>query len=211
MGLQAAFDLELSSKDETKLSRLRAMAIQQLKAGVKSHRHPWHTGVVSTIDGERPRVRTVVLQAVEDHPLCLRFHTDVRSTKIDQLRQKPQVEWLFYEPSTRIQLRAETSASIVTQGDTWISAWNKTSLSSRRCYLGPQPPGTETSGPSHNLPDALLGRDPTHKESEPGQSNFAIIECVVQSLEWLYLKQSGHLRCSFANLDNSWTETWIAP
>lgn len=211
MVLQSAFELELSSDPDATLRRIRAMIVQQLIAATKTHRHPWHLGSVASCEGKRPRSRTVVLRAVQDEPLILRFHTDKRSMKTGQLAANPNVEWLFYEPSTRIQLRVGCSAEVVSSGDEWSHAWEKTSLASRRCYLGPFAPGSITEGASHNLPGHLLDRDPTHEESLPGAENFVIVRCAVEELEWLYLKHSGHLRCRFAKSGELWSENWIAP
>lgn len=212
LSLQSAFDLELSTVDTTLLQRLRKLVIQQLKAATQSHRHPWHVAVVATCQGAEPRVRNVVLRSVGDVPLTLRFHTDLRSQKTEQIAVNSNLEWLFYEHKTRIQIRLRSQARIVTQGSQWQAAWEATSLPSRRCYLGPYAPGTVCEEPNVNLPSGMEHRNPSQEESHAGMQNFAIVNCQIERMEWLYLRHDGHLRCSFErDAQDLWNASWLAP
>ena len=212
MGLQAALESEFSSVDESTLPRIRDMIIQQLKAATKSFRHHWHNGIIASVDDGDPKLRTVVLRGVADNPLSLRFHTDLRSEKVAQLQSNPSVEWLFYHPATRFQLRAAAYAEVQIKGDAFDEAWFNTGVKSRRCYLGPFAPGARCEVVEHNLPPKLLNRDPTEEESEAGRKNFAIVQCVVRRLELLFLKHDGHIRCGFSCLDSGdWNNEWLAP
>ena len=210
MGLQAAFESEFSSIDESTLIRVQDMIVQQLVAATKSYQHQWHNGIVATVHNGQPKARTVVLRGVTEDPLALRFHTDIRSAKVAQLQAAPSVEWLFYHPVTRFQLRVAASAIVQTSGDVFEKAWSKTSVKSRRCYLGPFPPGAQCESPVHNLPAELIDRDPTREESEAGRKN-AIVQCAVDRIELLYLKHDGHIRCAFSRVEGEWSHDWLAP
>ncbi|NBR79124.1 MAG: pyridoxamine 5'-phosphate oxidase, partial [Alphaproteobacteria bacterium] len=58
-----------------------------LERGAADRRSAFHTPTVATIglDG-RPRLRTIVLRACDTANRSLRFHTDARSDKINELR-----------------------------------------------------------------------------------------------------------------------------
>lgn len=211
MGLQAAFDLELGHPPEEQLSRLFNMCIQQLQAAPKSHKHPWHLGVIATVNDARPHLRTVVLRHSTPEPLTLRCHTDMRSPKVAHLESNARLEWLFYQPSTRIQLRCSGWGKIIRDGETWERAWKATNLSSRRCYLAPHAPGEAADAASINLPAELSSRDPTQEESEQGAVNFGLVECGIDRLDWLYLKHTGHVRFQANLSDGTWNPIWATP
>lgn len=215
--LQTAFDAALSQIDGGSPMELLATITRELRAATKSYRHPWHLTSVATLESvansPRPSVRTVVLRQMELDPLRLRFHTDRRSPKLEQLAANPWCEMLFYEYSTRIQLRMLCRVQFETSGECWETAWSQTSLSSRRCYLAPFPPGKSVDSPHSNLPDFLLDRDPEQEESEAGRENFAVVHCEPTKIDWLYLKHSGHVRAGFEHEQNTseWTGAWLCP
>lgn len=211
MSLLSGFEQELARQDDSLLERLRSRIFLQLQKAPRSYRHPWHLGTVASVDGRQARARVVVLQAVQTPDLLLRFHTDCRANKVDQLRNSPGVEWLFYQPASRIQLRLTCQANVLTSGPDWEEAWQKTVLQSRRCYLAPLPPATRVSGPSVNLPAGMEQRHPTAEESEAGRENFAIVLCQVQTIDWMFLHHNGHLRCLIDHQNGQWHTAWATP
>lgn len=211
MSLLSGFELELTQQDDSLLERLRHRIFQQLLKAPKSFRHPWHQGTVASVDGQQARARIVVLQAVEAPDLKLRFHTDRRASKVGQLELAPRIEWLFYQPASRIQLRLTGEAEVLTSGPDWESAWKNTVLQSRRCYLAPLPPATPVPDISVNLPAGMENRHPSAEESEAGRANFAIVNCRIQALDWMFLHHNGHLRCLIENQNGQWQTAWATP
>ncbi|MFN3192792.1 MAG: pyridoxamine 5'-phosphate oxidase family protein [Aureliella sp.] len=211
MALRSAFEQSLGDLGANALERVFAMAVQQLQAAPRSHRHPWHIGAVATTNGSAASVRSVVLRATSTDPLALRFHTDARSPKVEELREHASLEWLFYEPSSKIQLRVACTAEVLQSGDQWETAWAKTTLPSRRCYLAPSAPGERKESPNVNLPEHLADKDPSEAESEIGKANFAIVQCAVERIDWLYLRHNGHLRAMFTRHDDDWEMDWSTP
>jgi hypothetical protein len=168
---------------------------------VASHRHPWRLAALAT---PQPDVRNVVLRHADRESLTLCFHTDVRSPKAACV--PGPLAALFYDPFEKVQVR------INGHGD-WAdetlkrARWESSQLSSRKCYLAPDAPGTPSDVPTPNLPSGLLGREPTAEEAEPGYQNFGTIVLKVATLDWLKLAYSGHVRARFTQEG----ATWAAP
>ena len=212
MSFAENFEPSLELDPDQALTDLHRVIMEQLVAAAKTADHPWHIGALSTVRGTAPESRSVVLRGVHNSPLALRCHTDLRSPKTEQIESNPNIQWLFYEGSTRMQLRVKGIASIVREGTEWQAAWDRSGLPSRRCYLAPFAPSAVTPEQTPNLPDNLRYRQPTAEESNAGQDNFGIVMSEVQSFEWLYLRHSGHVRAGFQLMANGdWTANWLAP
>lgn len=214
MGLRTAFDLQMES--EIPLSGLDSLIWQSLSEGAKSSEHPWNLGYLSTIDGlardsVRPRSRTVVLREANRQTLTIDCHTDVRSDKVRQLTAQSQpspVSWLFYEASTKIQLRLDGVAEVVND-DEADGAWQKTMLQTRSSYLSIRTPGERSEG------DQAPGTDDrvvSQAESERGRANFRIVRMHVIHADWLCLRREGHLRAKIDyNADGKAEVYWVVP
>ncbi|MDV6032929.1 MAG: hypothetical protein F9B45_23155 [Phycisphaera sp. RhM] len=196
MGLRATFDRLLQS--DRPLVEMDDLIWQSLRNASDSSNHPWSLGAFSTIDSAhpqfpRPECRTVVLRHADQDRRTIDFYTDVRSDKIRQLNSGHSpalVCWMFYEPSTKIQLRLDGTAEILdgTQAD---RAWEQTPLQSRSAYLSLRRPGDHVDGPR---PPDTSDRTVSQAASERGRANFRIIRTTVLRVDWLYLRDAGHVR-----------------
>ena len=212
MGLQAAFDLLLAS--EAALHGLDALIWQSLAAAATSAEHPWANGCLTTISmigDERPcpSSRTVVLRRCDVAQRTIDCHTDMRSSKVNQLEScGAAVCWLFYHPSTKIQLRLQGSARIINdkQAD---AEWETVSLLSRSAYLSVEPPGKAVAT---SQPPSTDDRFVEQEESERGRENFRLIRTQVETVDWLYLRQGGHVRASLEyGGKGSVQKAWLVP
>jgi 3-hydroxyisobutyrate dehydrogenase len=88
-------------------------------------------------------------------------------------------------------------------------AWQKTALSSRRCYLTHQSPLSFSSIPKSGLSPEIEQEKFTIEESEVGQQYFGIVSIHVQSIEWLWLHHAGHRRAYFDYEQDSYS--WMIP
>lgn len=184
---------------------------ERLSAGARDRRSAWHTPVVASSVGDEARARVVVLRGADAAARRLRFHTDARAAKADELRARPRVELLFYDPAANLQLRARGDARVETHGAEPDSAWAATRMFGRRCYLAPQPPGAQVAEPHSGLPAELEAREPTPAESEAGRSNFAVVLVTLDRLEWLHLAHGGHRRGVLAWTGSEWQGQWLLP
>ncbi len=182
--------------------------IQLVNGAIKS-RSPFHTSCVATINNGEVSTRTVVLRKA--HPLLkeLRFHTDTRSNKWKELQNNDSISALFYDPSTRVQIRVKGKAILHFNDEMTSEAWQKTSLSSRRCYLTEASPSSFSAIPTSGLSEEVEQENFTLAESEVGAQNFGIVSIQVESLEWLWLNHAGHRRAFFDYVHDSYK--WMIP
>ena len=153
--------------------------------------------------------RIVVLRKSDQQNNLVQFHSDIRSDKIELLKNNPNAALLFYDKDEKIQVRLKVNCIINYENDITKSSWEKTQHISRKCYLVDNGPGTESDLPTSGLRPELDNFDYTKEQSEEGYKNFTVIQCKIKSIEWLYLAAKGHRRAKF-NLENN-KDTWLVP
>ena len=153
----------------------------------------------------------MVLRRAERASRELICHTDARSGKVREIGADPRVTWLFYDPQMRHQFRVRAHAEVLTSGPLFEDAWARSNVSSRRCYLAPRAPSSESEHPTANLPDSHVDRNPTLEESEAGKVNFSVLRSEIISIERLHLASDGHRRVRFDFVEDDWLGVWIEP
>ena len=88
-------------------------------------------------------------------------------------------------------------------------AWQKTTLSSRKCYLTEFSPSSFTESSTSGLAEDIEQENFTFQESEVGQKNFGIVSIKVESIDWLWLNHAGHRRAFFDYKNGS--SHWMIP
>ena len=158
----------------------------------------------NTIDG-----RIVVLRKSDRQKNLLQFHTDYRSSKVSIIKKNNNASLVFYDKEEKIQLRIKVECIINNQNLISEESWKKTQHISRRCYLTDDAPGTISNNPTSGMISKLEDFDYTMEQSEDGYKNFTVIQCKIQSIEWLYLAAKGHRRAKF-DIEKK-EETWLIP
>jgi 3-hydroxyisobutyrate dehydrogenase len=181
----------------------------RLVNGAVKSRDPLHTPCVATHSSNDVSLRTVVLRKAIPETKELRFHTDTRSKKWQELTLNPSISALFYDAADRIQIRVKGRAELQLNNDITAAAWQKTSLSSRRCYLTNFDPSSFTNNPTSGLPEHIEQENFSLEESEMGYQNFGIVSIKVQNIDWLWLHHAGHRRAYFDYV--SGTFSWMIP
>ncbi len=198
------------------LDELLADAWAGLVRAVRDAKHEWHLPVVATtgLDGG-PQTRTVVLRGADVAAAggpTIRFHTDRRSGKIDEIARDPRVAMLLYERHRKVQLRIAGRASVHVEDAIADEAWAATAVSSRRCYLAPHAPSADLPGWHPNLPEDWRHAVPDESTCEAGRSNFAAVVVRVESMERLELHHDGHVRSRWRYRGEDLIESaWLAP
>lgn len=183
-----------------------------LVRGVTDRHHAFHTPILGTAAVPAFSLRTVVLRGVQPEEGLICCHTDWRSPKVAHIQANPEVQWLFYDPVGKVQLRLRASAQLHHQNERAAEAWQHTTLTGRRTYAISAAPGFPLAEADSGLPPELLGRSPTVEESEQGWPNFAVIETRAVEVDWLYLCANGNRRAIFTrNSDDSWQQQWVVP
>ena len=161
-------------------------------------------GDQSNFDG-----RTIVLRKSDKLNNLLQYHTDIRSDKIVKLKNNKNASMLFYDKEEKIQIRIKVECTINHNNEITKKSWSKTGHMSRKCYLVDSGPGTESGIPTSGLNPTVDNFGFTMEQSEEGYKNFAVIQCKIETIEWLYLAAKGHRRARFdleTNKDN-----WLIP
>jgi len=153
--------------------------------------------------------RIVVLRKSDQTNNLLQFHSDIRSEKIPKLKNNKNASMLFYDKEEKIQVRLKVECTINHDNEITKESWSKTGHISRKCYLVNNGPGTKSPAPTSGLKPELDNFEFTMEQSEEGYKNFTVIQCKIQSIEWLYLAAKGHRRARF-ELDNN-KEYWLVP
>ena len=150
--------------------------------------------------------RIVVLRKSDRNNNILQFHTDLRSQKVDILKQNKNASLVFYDKEEKIQLRVKVVCEINNKNLIAEESWRKTQHISRRCYLTDSGPGSISKNPTSGMISKLEDFDYTIEQSEKGYENFTVIKCKIKSIEWLYLAAKGHRRAmfDFENDKNNW-------
>lgn len=191
-----------------------AEARRLIEPGATDRRSEAHCPSVATLDANGlPSQRVMILRHVDWAARKLRFHTDARSTKTLTLSERKAASVLFYLPEAKIQLRLNGTISITIAGDEIDQAWDAATLFARRAYMATTAPGSIVDQPVSGLPTLIEGRQPTEEDIAPARENFALLHVEFDTVEWLYLANSGHRRARWrwnAGLAN-WEGNWLIP
>jgi hypothetical protein len=176
------------------LSMIEQSIWLMLERGVASYRAAFHYGTIATVNQNIPELRTVILRDAKTSQHKLSFHTDVRSSKTEQIKFNSNIAFLFYDPELRIQLRCSGRASVHHLDEVAAAAWHKSRLSSQLCYTNQLPPGAFVSEPVFI---DLSRKEVAAEELNIAYQHFALIEIDVKKIDWLFLHHKGHRRAVF--------------
>lgn len=196
------------------LSLSLAEAQRLIEPGATDRRSEAHCPSVATLDANGlPSQRVMILRHVAWAARKLRFHTDARSAKTQTLPERNAASVLFYLPEAKIQLRLNGTISIAKVGDEIDQAWNNATLFARRAYMAIDAPGSSVDQPVSGLPAYIEGRQPTENDITPARENFALLHVEFDTVEWLYLANSGHRRARWCWNESAahWTGNWLIP
>lgn len=197
------------------LEAVQADCWRLLEQAVTDRDCGWRLPVLATRTAAAVRQRTVVLRAVRAAERQVFLHTDIRSAKVQQIQEHPDVSLLFYDHARGVQLQLSGRATLHTHDAAADTLWQHSPPEALRMYLGLRAPGTPLTEPCTNLPPHVRGRIPERGEIEPGRPQFAAVAVTVQQAEWLLLSRDGNLRARFcydvAAVEDSLRAEWLAP
>lgn len=177
-----------------------------IQMGVTDRNSAFHLPTIATVASDgAPSLRTVVMREVDAERRILRFHTDNRSPKIQELIWEPRLALHAYDPSVQTQLRFAGCSSIHHLDDVARAAWEASAPMSRLCYTAPDATGVSLPAPpvAPRMGDVCEG---------DGFENFCAVVLTVERMEWLYLVASGHQRAVFQwDASGACHAEWIAP
>ena len=173
--------------------------------GVNNSKSLFHTPVLSTFINNTISTRTVVLREFNAKKRILRFHTDSRSGKIEELKENSISSIHGYDPDLKVQIRLKGKTSIHVDNEISKKAWTQSREMSKMCYSIKDSPGKKISSPE---PFDLVKEE---INIELGYENFAVLLFCYDSLEFLFLKGAGHRRSLFDWSSNQLKSSWLIP
>ena len=185
-----------------------------IAVGLSNRHSPAHMPTVGTVDATgTPQLRIMVLRDVLRDARLLRFHTDSRSIKADQLRQNPATSVLIYDHPAKIQIRFSGKTHLAHKGEVADTAWAASTPFARRCYMAVAAPGTPVAEPSSGLPEWIQGKQPDEADLLNYRDNFAALLVEIDTIEWLYLANAGHRRARWQwdDVQKLWQGSWLVP
>jgi pyridoxamine 5'-phosphate oxidase len=206
------------------LSDLEPTIWTELIAASRDKAHPWRVMALATLDGEgHPQARHVILREVlSDHRL-VRFYTDSRSPKVDQIRCLDRGTLLMWNPQRGWQLRLMVKLTVDDSGPEVNARWKRLAQSpAAQDYLSPLPPGMPVPEPPSwgTSPNALEdGRSTTPADRSRAtdvavgaltaieRGHFAMVKAQVLTIDWLELHAQGHRRARWQQ--SQWK--WVVP
>ncbi|MBV9748631.1 MAG: pyridoxamine 5'-phosphate oxidase family protein [Acetobacteraceae bacterium] len=185
------------------LDEVRADAFRRLAHGAAHRRSPFRAPALATANGQGlPGVRTVVLRGFDPATRTLTLHSDVRTAKIEEIRTEPRVVLHTWDGRGQVQVRVWGRAAL-RLGEAARGDWSRLHPVSRTTYAVAPTPGTPLDDPASADQQRLPGSE--------AFLNFAVIEVVMDSLDWLHLARTGHRRARFTWLGGTETASWLVP
>lgn len=184
---------------------------KKISQGVKDRKNDFHTMHFSNFQDTKVSSRCVILRNFDSQNKLLFFNTDIRSPKISSIQKYPETHCLFYSFLDKVQLRISTYSSVHYDDDLTRTEWEKTSTSSRKCYMTRNSPSEILDKCDDGIPKNLKGKIPSLEESESGKQNFAVVRNEILAIDWLLLSSTGHQRAMYEFFGSHVTKKWLAP
>ena len=198
-------------KDRNILDEVLDDIWSMLKRGADRFNDPFHWPVLGTLGKDNCSQRSVILRRFILQERILECNTDSRAGKVREIRDNPEVSWLFYHPRKKIQLRISGKAKLHSDDAFADKQWLDTPIPSRMNYCSVLPPGTPVDKPISGLPDFMLKRLPSLLNSEKGRENFLTIRSTIDSIDWLSLNVLGNRRARFDWHEKELNSSWLIP
>tara|TARA_B100000575_G_scaffold13980_1_gene9964 strand:- start:5060 stop:5659 length:600 start_codon:yes stop_codon:yes gene_type:complete len=173
-----------------------------LTTAVDDARTLFHTPVVSSYDGKIISSRVMVLREFNLENRKMRFHTDHRATKINEFSFISSATVIGYDPNLKIQIKLQGEISTHHDDQVTKEAWNDSTSRSKKCY--------SVKGGSSKAIDDPAEYDIKEFNAEDGYRNFAVLIFKFDTLEFLFLKSTGHRR-AIHKWEKDLKSSWLVP
>lgn len=173
-----------------------------LTSAVSNSRTLFHTLVVSSLNGKKILSRVMVLREFNLDDRKMRFHTDYRAPKIKNFSNNSITTVLGYDPELKIQIKLQGNIKVHYDDEITKLAWTESTSRSKKCY--------SVKGGSSKVINDPVDFDIKEFKVEEGYKNFAVLLFSFNSLEFLYLKSSGHRRAIHV-WDRKIKSNWLIP
>lgn len=165
---------------------------------------------LATVQANRPANRTVVFRSFLEDSNTLKFVTDRRSKKVEQIAENPWGALCWYFPKTREQFRISGKLKVVTaiEENTDLlhlreTAWLALSEGAQSQFAWPHP-GQPRIMSEEASQESIALTTPVEE--------FCLLLLTPQEVDHLELKGQPHHRCSYVlEADDTWTQQMLNP
>jgi len=171
---------------------------------------PMRTPALATLDKAKPQVRTIVLRGVAIKERELLCFSDRRSPKVSQILETSTVEYLFYDPKEKIQIRASGETKLEWESETCRGYWKKLNIAGRSSYAAEVLPGATQEVDASGLPPNWSATLPLQL-TDYAFENFCLLKTTVHYMDVLHLHSEGHQRAGFWWEGEAWKQSWLIP
>jgi pyridoxamine 5'-phosphate oxidase len=181
---------------------------KRLSAGAGDRAHPMRlvTLATATVSG-RPSARMMVIRGADRSSRRIWFHTDRRSSKIEDLSAMPHACLVAYDGRDGVEIRLEGAVSLHSGDQAAAHHWEQTSLALQYLDSSPDPPGMQVQQ-DPRLPHTLQAI--TEGMAAQARRNFVVIELEVELIDWFQTLQVGQNRVML-HVMSGWRPEVICP
>lgn len=170
-----------------------------------SSRGAFTTLSLSTIGlDHKPKSRTIILRQVDKENGIVRFATDLRSRKIEEIKARPYAALTGYDGNESVQIRLEGRALINVSPQQTMSFFNTLKPHTHYLFTSNERPGSEIS-----RPEDVQFAEESDRTSDIAFQNFALVDIVLEAIEWLDLNKAPHHRLRFERTGEHWSPQWL--
>lgn len=180
-----------------RLEEIRKIIFSELKKNTIKKSSAMRNVILAT-GSSSPDLRYVVLREFHQNELQVYIYTDIRSNKIEQIKENNEVVILAYHASKKCQVKLRGKCEIHHQDELAKQQWEKVG-GGKDSYNTSDSPGTKKDD---------LEKAQQMKERYDDES-FCVLSIHIASMEVLQLSQDGHIRCLF-DFENE-KSNWLVP
>ena len=183
----------------------------KLYQGTVERGNLFRLATVATTNGEMADCRTVVLRDMDTENGILTCWTDIRSSKVIDLKLFPNMSWCFWSKNQSLQIRVSGSTKVHHLSDETLQVWDNIAPENRKDYCANTAPGANLTEESTH-PD-WWGQEEkmTSEITNYGFDNFALIRTKIEKIDLLHLHREGHQRALFTLEKEEWKKNWTVP
>jgi hypothetical protein len=183
----------------------------KLYRGTVERGNPFRLVTIATTNGTRADSRLVVFRDMDTENGILSCWTDVRSSKVTDLKLFPNMSWCFWSKNQSLQIRVSGSTKVHHQSEKTRQIWDKIAPQNRKDYCAIVAPGDNLMAEKTH-PDWWGEEDKMTSEiTNYGFENFALISTKIEKIDMLHLHREGHQRALFTLEKGEWKKNWTSP
>ncbi len=175
-----------------------------VRAGADS-RSPWRWVALATVSGDNiPHCRTVVTRYADIRKQCIHFYTDLRTVKVENLRENNIISVMAFDRQKMEQLRLSGPAQIHHKNEFSDQILETIPPRGRNDYESAIAPGTAIADSADTGPTPQTAPD-------TARDNFCVIVATVIQMDWLKLERENHRRAVFTYENGKVAAAWVHP